>query len=330
MSERAAHPYAELTPDLVMNAIESLGYQCDARILMLNSYENRVYQIGIEEGEPLVGKFYRPGRWSDEQILEEHRFTRELAELEITAVPPLELPSGNTLEYYEGYRFALYARYGGRAPDLEATANLPILGRYLARIHAAGASAPFRYRPEFSIESFGTESREFLLGHDFIPDELVAAYDSLTQALLERIEQRFRETPRFERIRLHGDCHRGNVLWRDEIPHFVDFDDARSGPAIQDLWMLLSGEREERQIQLRKIVDGYEEFYRFNPVELNLVEALRTLRMMHYAAWIARRWEDPAFPAAFPFFNSMRYWSNHVLELREQLAELDEPPLELY
>jgi|TARA_Y100000310_G_scaffold271294_1_gene285720 Ser/Thr protein kinase RdoA (MazF antagonist) len=325
-----AHPYERLTPDLVMDCVESAGYRCDARNIPLNSYENRVYQIGVEDDEPVIGKFYRPGRWSDDQILEEHRFTQELEELEIPVVPPLLLPNDSTLAQHEGFRFALYARRGGRAPQVDDMETLPILGRFIGRIHSVGSDSSFQHRPTLSVAAFGHDSRTFLLENDFIPAELITPYETLTAQLLERIEEMFQQFDFVKALRLHGDCHMGNVLWRDQIPHFVDFDDARNGPAIQDLWMLLSGERDTQILQIQKIVEGYSDFCDFDPVELNLVEPLRTLRIMHHSSWLAKRWSDPAFPRAFPWFNSQRYWSEHILELREQMAALYEPALSMY
>lgn len=310
-----------------MDAVESVGFRCDARILELNSYENRVYQIGIEDSDPVVGKFYRPNRWTDAQILEEHRFTLALADMDISAVPPLDLGDGDTLKMHDGFRFALYPRRGGRAPDLDNLDNLEILGRHIGRIHAAGAGDPFRYRPDITVEDYGIAARDFLLANEFIPIDLESGYRQLTDALLDRLTNVFDDT-RF--IKLHGDCHMGNVLWRDDLPHFVDFDDARNGPAVQDLWMMLSGDRDTQTRQIARILDGYFAFYEFDPAELRLIEALRTLRIMHHAAWLARRWDDPAFPRAFPFFNSQNYWARHLQELREQLAALDEPPLTIY
>lgn len=330
MMTQNLHPYEGLSPDVVMDAVESVGYRCDARILVLNSYENRVFQIGLEDSEPLIGKFYRPNRWTDDQILEEHLFTQELYDLEIPVVPPILLDRGSTLAEYQGYRFSLYQRRGGRAPELDDAQNLIILGRFIGRIHAAGRTRTFTYRPEISVDSYAVASRNYLLENNFIPVELLPAYETITAELIEKVSVRFDQCQTARTIRLHGDCHMGNVLWRDSIPHFVDFDDARNGPAIQDLWMMLSGDRNQQSLQIKKILEGYTDFCDFDPSELRLVEACRTLRIMYHCCWIARRWDDPAFPRAFPWFNSQRYWSDHILELREQLAMLDEMPLELY
>ncbi|MEX1032304.1 MAG: serine/threonine protein kinase [Cellvibrionaceae bacterium] len=323
-----SHPYERLTPDRIIDAVEAQGYLSDARILGLNSYENRVYQVGVDEGAPLIAKFYRPERWSDAQIQEEHDFALELADLEIPVVPPLKNAEGHTLFHFEGFRLALYERQGGHAPELDRMDNLVVLGRFLGRIHTAGQQRTFQQRPTVDVASYGLESYHFLREHHFIPAELDRAYSSLCDDLIARVEQQFSRLD-YDPIRLHGDCHPGNILWRDDRPHFVDFDDARNGPAIQDLWMLLSGDREQQNLQMRKVLEGYQQFCDFNLAELQLVESLRTLRIMHYAAWLARRWDDPAFPMNFPWFNTQRYWSQHILELREQLAALNEPPLQI-
>ncbi len=321
------HPFARLTPDTVMDAVDSTGRRCDARILELNSYENRVYQIGIEDSDPLVGKFYRPDRWTDAQILEEHDFTTELAEMDVSAVPPITLGSNGTLGQFNGYRFALYPRRGGRAPDLDSAENLEILGQHVGRIHSVGAHQRFRHRPDSSVADYGLASREYLLNEGFIPADWRDSYDSLTRTILDSLNGIFDD---FRFIRLHGDCHMGNVLWRDDMPHFVDFDDARNGPAIQDLWMMLSGEEHLQGQQMASILSGYRTFFDFDLAELRLVEPLRTLRIMYHATWLARRWDDPAFPRAFPFFNTNHYWSQHLLQLRDQIERLQAEPIRVY
>jgi len=322
------HPFDRLTPGFIMDAIESLGYRCDCRILTLNSYENRVYQVGIEDEAPLIAKFYRPGRWTNRQIIEEHQFTLELAEHELPVVPPQLNPKGESLFIYRGFRFALYPRKGGHAPELDNLEHLKILGRLLGRIHLVGASQPFRKRPALDCRSFGHASVA-LISERFIPGEYRESYLSLTSQLLQRLDECFARLGTIRMIRTHSDCHSGNILWRDDAPNFVDFDDSRMAPAVQDLWMLLSGEENRQRRQLGKVLEGYQEFFDFNPVELQLIEPLRTLRMLNFSAWLARRWDDPAFPAAFPWFNSMQYWGGHILELREQFAALQEPPLQL-
>lgn len=322
----AIQTFSSLTPDRVLNAVESLGLRTDGRLLTLNSYENRVYQVGMEEGAPLVAKFYRAARWTDAAILEEHAFVQELAEREIPVVPALTL-DGKTLHDSDGFRFALFPRHGGRAPELEDRSTLEWMGRFLGRIHAIGALQPFTQRPELNIESFGVAPRDYLLSHDFIPPDLDAAWRSVVDQALDGVRHCFDRAGEVRSLRLHGDCHAGNVLWTDDGPHFVDFDDSRMGPAVQDLWMLLSGERPDMVRQLADVMAGYEDFCDFNPRELHLVEALRTLRLIHYAAWLAQRWDDPAFKMAFPWFNTQRYWQDRILELREQIALMDEPPL---
>ncbi len=319
--------FASLTPDIVLDALESVGLYGDGCLLALNSYENRVYQIGMEQGAPLVAKFYRPQRWSDAAILEEHAFMQELAEREVPVVPALSLAAQDTLHHFYGFRFAIFPKHGGRAPELEDSATLEWMGRFIGRIHAVGALQTFQARPTLDMASFGEEPRDYLLAHGFLPDDLVDAYRSVVMQALDGVRRCYDRAGDVRTLRLHGDCHCGNVLWTDAGPHFVDFDDSRMGPAIQDLWMLLSGERSDMVRQLSDLLAGYEDFYDFDERELHLIEALRTLRLIHYSGWLARRWDDPAFPAAFPWFNTQRYWQDRILELREQVALMDEPPL---
>ncbi|MEM8845447.1 MAG: serine/threonine protein kinase [Pseudomonadota bacterium] len=321
------HPFETLQPGFILDAIESIGFNCDGRVTALNSYENRVYQIGIEDSEPLIVKFYRPDRWSDEQIKEEHEFTYQLAHAELPVVTALK-NNQQCLFEYENFRFALYPRKGGRAPELDNPDNLFILGRFLGRMHIIGASQKFAFRPKIDSHTFGHQSVQFI-SENFIPNDLKVAYDSLARDLLTSIDQQLENYGQIEYIRVHGDCHIGNMLWRDELPHFIDFDDSRMAPAIQDIWMLLSGNRHEQEIQLREILEGYNEFSEFDERELALIEVLRTLRILHFSAWLARRWDDPAFPLGFPWFNTQRYWEEHVLNLREQLSTLQEPVLNI-
>ncbi|MDT8420210.1 MAG: serine/threonine protein kinase [Desulfuromonadales bacterium] len=328
MSPSLKHPFDRLTPDFIMDAVESQGYRCDCRTFALNSFENRVYQVGIEGRGPIIAKFYRPDRWSDAQILEEHLFCFDLADHELPVVAPLKNSHGESLFVYGGFRFSLFPRQGGHAPELDNLHNLFTMGRLLGRIHLVGASRPFLQRPRLDSRSFGHASVT-LISERFIPAEYKDAYDTLTADLLKAIDQIIARINNPRAIRVHGDCHSGNILWRDEAPHLVDFDDTRSAPAIQDLWMLLSGDRQRQMAQLSEIVEGYSEFYDFHPEELQLVEVLRTLRMLHYSAWLARRWEDPTFPRNFPWFNTPSYWGEHILELREQFAALQEEPLQL-
>ncbi|MES9970637.1 MAG: serine/threonine protein kinase [Candidatus Thiodiazotropha sp.] len=319
--------FAALTPDALLDAVESTGVSCSGQMLALNSYENRVYQVGLDDGPPLVAKFYRPNRWSDQAILEEHQFTLELAQQDIPVIPPIIDREGKTLVYHEQNRFALYPCKGGRAPELDDPSHLIQLGRFIARIHLLGATCDFEHRPGIDLDGFLHEPSGYLLQHGFIPAHLVTAYESLLSDLCERIEACYARAGAYKTIRLHGDCHPGNILWRDEGPQIVDFDDARMGPAIQDLWMFLSGDRSYMSERAADLLEGYSQFYDFNPAELHLLEALRTLRLVHYAGWLGRRWYDPAFPRAFPWFDSMAFWEEHILTLREQLAKMDEPPI---
>ena len=321
-------PYSRLAPDIVLDALESIGLRCDGRLLALNSYENRVFQVGQEEGAPVIAKFYRPDRWSDEAILEEHAFTQELADREIPVVAPMLL-DGTTLHDHEGFRFAIYPRQSGRPPELDDPDTLEWMGRFMGRIHAVGALRPFSQRPALDIDSFGTGPRAWLLENNWIPSDLLPAWESVTAQALDGVRQCYDRAGNIQTLRLHGDCHMGNVLWTNDGPHFVDFDDCRSGPAVQDLWMLLSGEQGAMTRQLRDVLAGYEDFFEFDPRELHLIEALRTLRLIHYSAWLAQRWNDPAFPAAFPWFNTPHYWQARILELREQIALMNEPPLRI-
>ena len=323
--------FSGLTPDCVLDAMCSAGFPCDGRLLSLNSYENRVYQLGIDDGLPVVAKFYRPKRWSDAAIMEEHAFVSELNASEIPVVPALLDANGHSLHNYMGYRFSVFPRQGGRAPELDAPKTREWLGRFIGRIHAVGALRTYQHRPTLNLQTFGANPVHFLLTNDFIPPDLLAAYKSATTMLLEGVATCYDRAGVISPIRLHGDCHMGNVLWTETGehpgPHFVDFDDSRMGPAIQDLWMLLSGTRSEMTSQLCDILIGYEDFVDFDPRQLHLIEALRSLRLVHYSAWLAQRWDDPAFKQAFPWFNSQRYWQDRIIELREQIALMDEPPL---
>ncbi|WP_186425971.1 serine/threonine protein kinase [Cupriavidus metallidurans] len=333
-------PYAGLTPECILDALEAAGFYPDGRLLALNSYENRVWQVGIEDAAPVVAKFYRPGRWTDAAILEEHAFVQQLAGAEVPAVLALAANSGDqpgtTLFTHEGFRFAVFPRCGGREPALDKAATRTWLGRFIGRIHAIGATAPYQARPALDIDTFGIASRDYLVAHDCIPADLQAPWRAAADLALDGVRRSYERAGDVRLLRLHGDCHRGNVLWIDEEdargrgtpgPHFVDFDDSRMGPAVQDLWMLLEGDRAAMQDQLADVVAGYEDFAEFDARELWLVEALRTLRLLHYSAWLASRWRDPAFPAAFPWFGTARYWQDRILELREQIALMDEAPL---
>ncbi len=321
------HPYDGLTPDRVISCVESIGLRSDLRLLALNSYENRVYQVGIEDADPVIVKFYRPERWSRSQILEEHAFTQELVDNGLSVVAPMAI-DGRTLNEAEGYWIAVFPRRGGHAPELDNFDHLLGLGRTLGRLHRVGGAASFTERISFTLERWLIEPHGYL-GAKWVPSELRPAWDSLGRDLMDRASRLMSDYTPQEGIRLHGDCHVGNILWREDTPHFVDLDDCVTGPAIQDLWMFLSGDQTQRELQLAELIAGYEEFNEFDPREIKWIEALRTARMVYYSAWLARRWEDPAFPVAFPWFGKERYWADQILALREQLALLDEEPLRL-
>ena len=338
------HAFETLTPDGVMDALASVGLYGDGRLLALSSYENRVYQLHLEDGQVVVAKFYRPQRWSEAQILEEHAFSAELMAAEIPVVGPLLL-QGRTLHHFGGFAFSVSPRRGGRAPELDDPDVLEWIGRFLARIHSVGAARPFASRPALDLHSFGTESRDWLLAHDKVPLDVQSAWTRAAQNALDLIAnypaltgargQKDSEDSAIRQLRLHGDCHPGNILWTPldvpaaagPGPHFVDLDDARSGPAVQDLWMLLSGDRQQRSRQLGALVDGYEQFRDFDRRELALIEPLRTLRLIHYSAWLARRWDDPTFPINFPWFGSSDYWQGQVQMLEDQLEAMQDEPL---
>jgi len=333
-------PFAGLTPGAVLDALEAVGFAGDGRMIALNSYENRVYRVHLEEGEPVVVKFYRPGRWSDEQIAEEHALLAELVEDEVPAVAPLPLAAsdgrgwarpgvaasmiaGGCLARWQGFRFAVFPLRGGRAPELDQPEVLEWIGRFIARIHRVGARQRFTHRPTISAATLGDSARAAVLASGLLPPECERNWLAAVDAVLDRVRERFAQQSDLKVIRLHGDCHPGNVLWTSAGPHFVDFDDARNGPAVQDLWMLVSGSGAEASRSLERLLEGYESVRAFDRREIALIEALRGLRLIHYSGWIASRWDDPAFPAAFPDFGNSRYWNERTGELREQLARLE-------
>ena len=328
MSETHDAPFAELDPDRILEAVESLGFECDGRVLALNSYENRVYRIGRENNLPLVAKFYRPERWTDNAILEEHAFSAELLAADISVVAPLMI-NGQTLHHDEALRFALFPMQGGHAPEPGDKETLIHIGRALGRLHCVGASKDFSYREKLGIRNKAEEPVHYLLEAHWLPPELEDNFISLCEQLIDQIEHAWQRAGHFETLRLHGDCHPGNLLWRDNTVHFVDLDDALTGPAMQDCWMLLNGSFETRSQQMAWLLEGYEVFRKFNRAELHLIEALRAMRIIHYHAWIARRWHDPAFPAAFPWFESSRHWEGVITQLQEQLSVMQEPVLVL-
>src|SRR4051812_24092692 len=316
-----SHPYAALTPEAVLDAATAIGLRPDGRLLSLNSYENRVYQLWLEDDSAVVIKFYRPARWTKAQILEEHEFAHELAGREIPVVAPTQFSE------FAGFWFAVYPRRGGRTPNLEDAKALEWIGRFIGRIHAVGSVKKFAHRESLTKESFGDEPRAWLLKNASIPADVLDSWKAVTEQALSAVSLCYERAGRIRAIRLHGDCHPGNILWTQDGPHFVDLDDARMGPAMQDLWMLLSGERAQQSLQMRDILAGYEQFMDFDRRELHLLEALRTLRLIHYSYWIARRWDDPAFPAAFPWFGTQRYWQDRILELKEQIALMSDDPI---
>lgn len=320
--------FRHLDPHQILDSIDAAGWRTDGRVSALNSYENRVYSVGLEDGSSVVAKFYRPARWSDAAIAEEHAFCQRLVEHDLPVIAPLAGSDGQTLMQTGPFRFSLFQRAGGRPPELDNPGQLEVIGRTLARLHRVGEIHDFDHRPWIGPERLGDDSIDFLLDSDTLPVSLVPSYTSLVEELMEIIDECFEAAGDFDELCLHGDFHPGNILWGlDDTPHLLDFDDTGIGPAIQDLWMFVSGDREYAQARLGNLLDGYHQFRDFDLEELSLIEPLRTLRIIHYAAWIARRWEDPAFQQAFPFFASDRFWDDHILSLREQQSALDEPPL---
>jgi Ser/Thr protein kinase RdoA (MazF antagonist) len=337
MNHASRHPYEHLTPAVVLDALEGLGLACDGRLQALSSYENRVYQVYLEDGTVVVAKFYRPGRWSTAQILEEHAFAAELQAAEVPVVAPLQL-QGQTLHQHADFHFSVSPRRGGRAPELDDEEVLEWIGRFLARLHTVGAAQPFVQRPALDLQGFGREPMDWLLAHDMIPLDVQSLWQRRCEEALTLIAQHpvlAGEATDIRRLRLHGDCHPGNILWTPADvpaaagpgPHFVDLDDARMGPAVQDLWMLVSGERAQRTYQLSCLLDGYEQMRDFDRRELALIEPLRTLRLIHYSAWLARRWDDPTFPLNFPWFGSSDYWKGQIQMLEDQIEAMQEEPL---
>ena len=336
---KTPHAYEPLTPDVVLDALASVGLMGDGRLMALSSYENRVYQVHLESpigtenaaGDIVVVKFYRPDRWSDAQIIEEHAFAAELMSAEVPVVGALVL-NGNTLNHFAGFSFSVSPSRGGRRPELESFEVLEWIGRFLARIHTVGSAKPFKDRPALNLQTFGHASRDVLLAGNYLPLDMESRWRKAFEEAMQTASAVFESVGNVKTLRLHGDCHPGNILWTPEGlpgagPHFVDLDDARSGPAVQDLWMLLSGDRSQCTRQLGALVDGYEEFREFDRRELALIEPLRTLRLIHYSAWLAQRWHDPIFPINFPWFGSSDYWKGQVNMLEEQTEAMQETPL---
>lgn len=320
-----------LTPDAVLDAVESAGFEVSSSILVLNSYENRVYQVALEEKEPIIVKFYRPQRWSDEAIIEEHEYSQLLSDHDIPVVAPLKNETGSTLFEHLGYRFSAYPRKGGYAPEPGHFEQMEWIGRVLGRMHELGKQDTFKHRPTLSLQTYCHEPADFLLSKGFIPEQHQQHYQEIIQTLANKIQHVFDSTHNLKLIRSHADCHIGNILWRDDTgPHFVDFDDCRMAPAIQDLWMLMAGDRQERTIQLDALLEEYCQYTSFNNAEIRLIEPLRTLRLIHYNGWLAKRWEDPAFPMTFHWFNTEGYWAQHIAELRDQIDAVDAEPLQRF
>jgi Ser/Thr protein kinase RdoA (MazF antagonist) len=322
----APAPFDALDPGAVFAAAESIGLQPSGRLFALNSYENRVYQLGDDDGALWVLKFYRPARWSDAQIAEEHSFTLELAAAELPVAAPIER-DGMSLFEHQRLRFAAFPYLAGRAPELDDQATLTLLGRTLARMHAIGRRAPFDHRPALTLERLGLQARTTVQRSGFVPEALEEQYARVSDQVIGRVRQCLENFGPLPRLRIHGDCHAGNILWRENGPLFVDLDDCMSGPPIQDLWMFLSGDAASQQSSWAAIMEGYELFGEFDFAELTLVEALRSLRILHHASWIASRWNDPAFPRAFPWFGDARFWERHIADLFEQLSAMDDPPI---
>ena len=335
----AIHAYEPLTPDVVLDALASVGLLGDGRLMALSSYENRVYQVNLESpvgsadlaGDIVVVKFYRPGRWSDSQIIEEHEFAAELMAAEIPVVGALAL-NGSTLNHFHGFSFSVSPSRGGRRPELEDLDVLEWIGRFLARIHTVGSARSFVHRPALNLQTFGHDSQGILLAGGYLPLDMESRWRAAFDEAMQVAQGVFDSAGDVGQLRLHGDCHPGNILWTPEGlplagPHFVDLDDARSGPAVQDLWMLLSGDRAQQTRQLGALVDGYDEFGEFDRRELALIEPLRTLRLVHYSAWLAQRWHDPIFPINFPWFGSSDYWKGQVDMLIEQTEAMQASPL---
>ncbi|MEY4767128.1 MAG: hypothetical protein RI907_3801 [Pseudomonadota bacterium] len=337
----AQQPYADLTPEHALDILEALGLRVDGRLLQLNSYENRVFQVGLDDGGLVIAKFYRPGRWQDAQILEEHAFALDLSKAEVPAVPPLTLSlpespwrtvtpgpsllgSPATLGLAGGHRVAISPRKGGRPPELEDPDVLRWIGRFLARLHQVGDRRRFTHRTTLNVANTGRAARQALAKSDLLSPDVATRWLDLADQALNLCEELYARVPQLRLRRIHGDCHPGNILWTPEGPHFVDLDDACMGPAVQDLWMLVSGDPRERQVQLHALLDGYEAIADFDWHELALIEALRTLRIIHHSHWLARRWDDPAFPAAFPWFGEPTYWQGQCGLLMQQIEAMRE------
>ncbi len=324
----ASFDFSALTPDLIIDGLESAGFTVDSGLLALNSYENRVYQFHDDKLVKYVTKFYRPQRWQLDKIYEEHQFAFELAAQELPIVAPLKI-DGQSLFEYQGYHFAVFPCRGGRIFEVDNLDQLEWMGRFIGRIHAVSSQANFQYRPSFNTDELLLQARETILHSNYVPNGLLSAFTAILEQVINLAAAQYLPAKTMTQIRLHGDCHAGNILWRDEGPHFVDLDDCRTGPAIQDLWMMLSGNRQQQLLQLDTLLMGYDEFFTFETDQLILIESLRTMRLVNYMAWLCKRWQDPAFPQSFPWFNTEKYWEQQILMLKEQMSALQQPPLSL-
>ncbi len=324
----AQFDFKSLSPDTIIDGLESAGFNVDSGLLALNSYENRVYQFHDENLTKYVTKFYRPQRWKLAQIQEEHDFSFELDEHELPIVAPLKI-NGTSLFEHQGYHFAVFPCRGGRIFEVDNLNQLEWMGRFVGRIHAVAAQEPFVHRPSFNVDEMLYQTSETIEQSNFVPNVLHKPFFTILEQVVEVAAKQYQASDKIEQIRLHGDCHAGNILWRDEGPHFVDLDDCRTGPAIQDLWMMLSGDRQQQLLQIDTLLTGYEEFFSFESSQLVLIESLRTMRVVNYMAWLCMRWQDPAFPRNFPWFNTEKYWEQQILMLKEQMSALQQPPLSL-
>ena len=324
----ATFDFSALSPDLIIDGLESAGFSVDSGLLPLNSYENRVYQFHDDNLVKYVTKFYRPQRWQLKQIHEEHDFSFELAEQELPIVAPLKV-NGRSLFEYQGYHFAVFPCRGGRIFEVDNLNQLEWMGRFIARIHAVSSQNNFQHRPNFNTDELLLQARESIITSNYVPKSLTTPFFTILDQVIAVAAEQYLPAQHTKQIRLHGDCHAGNILWRDEGPHFVDLDDCRTGPAIQDLWMMLSGDRQQQLLQLDTLLMGYEEFFTFESDQLYLIESLRTMRLVNYMAWLCKRWQDPAFPLNFPWFNTEKYWEQQILMLKEQMSALQQPPLSL-
>ena len=324
----AAFDFNGLTPDLIIDGLESAGFTVDSGLLALNSYENRVYQFHDDNLVKYVTKFYRPQRWQLAQINEEHDFSFELEEQELPIVAPLKV-DGQSLFEHEGYHFAVFPCRGGRIFEVDNLEQLEWMGRFIGRIHAVSSQNSFTHRPAITVDEMLVQARAIIVSSNYVPNSLTKAFFTILDHAIELAAKQYQAVGQTTQIRLHGDCHAGNILWRDEGPHFVDLDDCRTGPAIQDLWMMLSGDRQQQLLQLDTLLSGYEEFFTFEQEQLLLIESLRTMRVVNYMAWLCKRWQDPAFPRNFPWFNTEKYWEQQILMLKEQMSALQQPPLTL-